>query len=257
MSAAHALPDPVEAPRSPVPVRPHAARCGETGEGLQAALQALVRRLGFHSGVYVHLGHGFSHPEFATPARFVGASPFDVRLYLDEGALAHDPVRLRAARAHVPFAWSTDIALNLTPGQRQLYTRLQRRGIRAGVAAPVQDYAAGPAYLSLYSLYPDEAERLAREQGAALAFAAAEFHQQAKAAIGAFHPDAAQLALTAREVECLRLAALGWTSSECAQSLGISVRTIEFHQSNAAAKLGAANKLRAVALAVGRGLIEP
>jgi LuxR family transcriptional activator of conjugal transfer of Ti plasmids len=253
VSLVSALPLPVQ---SHAPT--HAGRLAEAGKAeLQAALQALARDLGFHSGVYVHLGHGFSQPGFATPARFVASSPFDARLYLDEGALVHDPVRMRAARAHTPFAWSTDIALHFTQAQQQLYTRLRCRGIHAGVAAPVQDYAAGPAYLSLYSLYPDEAEQSAREQGAALAFAAAAFHERAKASMAACHPAAAGASLTPREVECLRLAALGWSGPESAAALRVTTRTIEFHLGNACEKLGAPNKVRAVALAVGWGLIEP
>jgi DNA-binding CsgD family transcriptional regulator len=225
---------------------------------LEAALHALVRDLGFQGGLYVHLGHALRPAGGAvvcTPVRFVATAVSDRRLYVEEGALACDPVMDRAARAHTPFAWTSAITPDLTPAQKQLHTRLRGRGIYAGVAAPVQDYAAGPAYLSLYSVFGDEAERLARENGPELAYAAAEFHERAKAQLPAFSEDADRHALTPREIECMRLAAIGWTSAQSGTALHLATRTVEFHLQNAASKLGAPNRVCAVAMAVSQGLI--
>ncbi|WP_158915783.1 helix-turn-helix transcriptional regulator [Caulobacter sp. S45] len=62
-------------------------------------------------------------------------------------------------------------------------------------------------------------------------------------------------ALTAREAECMRLAALGLTTAETSRQLSVAERTVEFHLSNAMRKLGAPNKIRAVVLAVQQKLI--
>lgn len=63
--------------------------------------------------------------------------------------------------------------------------------------------------------------------------------------------------LTAREIECIRLAAQGLTIGETARRIQVAERTVEFHLGNAMRKLGAVNKLRAVVVALQRNLIEP
>lgn len=63
--------------------------------------------------------------------------------------------------------------------------------------------------------------------------------------------------LTAREVECIRLAARGLTIGETAREIQVAERTVEFHLGNAMRKLGAVNKLRAVVVALQLNLIQP
>jgi len=63
--------------------------------------------------------------------------------------------------------------------------------------------------------------------------------------------------LTPREVAAVEWAARGKTVEDTALLLGVAARTVEFHLTNAAAKLGAPNKARLVALAVRAGLVEP
>ena len=63
-------------------------------------------------------------------------------------------------------------------------------------------------------------------------------------------------ALTAREVEVLRLLAQGKTNKEIAESLVITERTVKFHVSSILDKLGAGNRTEAVTLAIQLGLIE-
>ena len=64
-------------------------------------------------------------------------------------------------------------------------------------------------------------------------------------------------ALSARELDVLRLAADGLTNDAVATSLGLSPRTVERHLSNAYAKLGVSGKAAraaAVAEVMRRGL---
>jgi DNA-binding CsgD family transcriptional regulator len=63
--------------------------------------------------------------------------------------------------------------------------------------------------------------------------------------------------LSDRELQVLALLANGNTSAETAAGLGISKRTIEDHVRHACAKLGALNRVQAVALASKAGLIDP
>lgn len=61
--------------------------------------------------------------------------------------------------------------------------------------------------------------------------------------------------LTRREVECLGWAANGKSEWEISQILGISEHTSEKHLLSAKTKLGAANRVHAVAEAIRRGYI--
>lgn len=61
--------------------------------------------------------------------------------------------------------------------------------------------------------------------------------------------------LTDRETECLRWAAIGKSEWEISQILGISEHTSERHLLNAKRKLGAANRVQAVAEAIRLGLV--
>lgn len=63
-------------------------------------------------------------------------------------------------------------------------------------------------------------------------------------------------ALTARELEVLKLLARGLQNKEIAGELFISERTVKFHVSSILTKLGAGNRTEAVTMALQQGLIE-
>ncbi|TIM27261.1 MAG: helix-turn-helix transcriptional regulator, partial [Mesorhizobium sp.] len=62
--------------------------------------------------------------------------------------------------------------------------------------------------------------------------------------------------LTPRERECMQWAAVGKSEWEISQILGISEHTSEKHLLNAKSKLGAVNRVQAVAEAIRRGYIS-
>ena len=63
--------------------------------------------------------------------------------------------------------------------------------------------------------------------------------------------------LTRRETEVLRLVALGHTNSEIADSLYLSIRTVETHRSNIQSKLKLSRRADLVSYALERRLIAP
>ncbi|MBY0579284.1 MAG: response regulator transcription factor [Burkholderiales bacterium] len=63
--------------------------------------------------------------------------------------------------------------------------------------------------------------------------------------------------LSEREIEALTWSARGKTSSEIAQIVGLSKRTIDFHIENARNKLGVSTRTEAAIKAASAGLIEP
>jgi two-component system response regulator NreC len=62
--------------------------------------------------------------------------------------------------------------------------------------------------------------------------------------------------LSVREVEVLRMIALGHTNTEIAQELAISVRTVESHRSHIQQKLGVSKRSELVRHAIERGLLQ-
>jgi len=74
------------------------------------------------------------------------------------------------------------------------------------------------------------------------------------------HPSAAasgtaETPLTPREVEVLTLVAQGLTNGQIGRQLFISTKTVSVHVSNLLAKLGAAGRTEAAAIARRRGLV--
>ena len=63
--------------------------------------------------------------------------------------------------------------------------------------------------------------------------------------------------LTEREIEILRLIALGHTNAEIAQQLYLSVRTVETHRARAMKKLGLRNHVELARYAIERGIVPP
>jgi DNA-binding CsgD family transcriptional regulator len=62
--------------------------------------------------------------------------------------------------------------------------------------------------------------------------------------------------LSARERQCLQLAARGMTSFDIGLKLAITERTVNFHFSNIISKMGVLNRLEAIAMGVAHGLIQ-
>jgi len=67
----------------------------------------------------------------------------------------------------------------------------------------------------------------------------------------------ATIQLTKRESECLTWAAEGKSAWEVSQILGCAERTIIFHLTNAALKLGSTNRYQAISKAILSGAISP
>lgn len=208
---------------------------------LEQRLRALAQDHGFYSGLYLHIGHALCDPQHAPPSRLIASSPIALRQY--GAALAASSVIRRAATAYRPFAWNS------------VEERLpELSGRHSGLAIPVQDHAAGPGFLALIGQDFDLARALAANAAGALILAAADLHQSVLSTV---RPAAtASSALTSREMECLRQAALGRTVAETGKALGITSRTVEFHLKNVTEKLGATNKIHAVAIAVSHGLVS-
>jgi two-component system, NarL family, response regulator NreC len=77
------------------------------------------------------------------------------------------------------------------------------------------------------------------------------------ARLDALHRSLTDDALSPREVEVLRLIALGHTGVEIARKLHLSPRTVETHRANVHRKLGLATRAELVRYSLRRGLVGP
>ena len=62
--------------------------------------------------------------------------------------------------------------------------------------------------------------------------------------------------LTSRQLDIVRLVALGHTNQEVAQKLFLSVRTVEAHRHQIMAKLGLTTRAELVRYAIDRGIVD-
>lgn len=62
--------------------------------------------------------------------------------------------------------------------------------------------------------------------------------------------------LTSREIEVLRLVALGYNNNEVARTMNFSIHTVKSHLENIYKKFGVHNKIQALIKAIQAGLIE-
>lgn len=225
-----------------------------TSADLRAWLLKFGRGLGFYGGRYTQLDRprwGVGERDPVQPIRFLSTSSQADRE--DEQWICADPSIGRIRSAFMPFAWSTKSGEIVTAAQRAWLDGERARGVDAGLTIPVQDSDGCPAYLSLFGVDEAAVLRLIHERAPELAFAGAQFHAVARSLVSLAHWVGHAPKLSNREIECLRLAALGQNVNDSGQTLGISGRTVEFHLRNALDKLGASNKIRAVVLAFGGG----
>jgi two-component system response regulator NreC len=118
-----------------------------------------------------------------------------------------------------------------------------REALQAGASAYVLKEAADEELVSAVRAAADGRTYLNPELGARLAAAPPQ---------PAGPPDD----LTEREVEILRLIALGHTNVEIAQQLYLSVRTVESHRAHVQQKLGRSTRAELVRYALDHGLVD-
>jgi DNA-binding CsgD family transcriptional regulator len=71
------------------------------------------------------------------------------------------------------------------------------------------------------------------------------------------NPCTPSLELSPRQLECLHRIALGETTAEIAAALGLSRHTVDHYVGAACSRLGARSRAQAVAIAIGKKIIDP
>ena len=179
-----------------------------------------------------------------------------VEHYKTQRYVAIDPVFNIGARSVMPIDWSR--LPKTKPKVVRLFNEANEAGVgRQGVTIPVR----GPS-ASTWGLFtataedsPEQWDGRRYELTRDLVYVAQFVHQHV-ADLHGVGPQADLNALTRREVEALKWSAEGKTTEDIGTLLGISVETAKAHLDSARHKLGALNRVHAVAKAMRAGLIS-
>lgn len=210
-----------------------------------------------HSTEIEHFAYlGFQHGPSDNRAPFrAGSYPAAwIEEYMSAALYAVDPVVLKAATSNVPLSWSADLPEPIDPHGRspELFERAAAHGIRSGFTIPIRSSIGQLATMTFAS------PRSWKEYEAEVARLQPQLH------LGAFHYHTAieriirpegLVDLSPREKLCLTLASQGMSAKEISRALGVSPRTVRFHEDNARSKLGASNIGQAIAAASSLGLL--
>lgn len=220
----------------------------------------LIGELGFTCLIYDYTPVPLSHAgELITPSvlSFRNA-PEDMRsLWCDQGYYQHDPVQQLALATTTPFVWSysagrnsTPLARHLNPDHAAVSSYLHDMHLTCGITVPVHRRDGDLATFTAIRDGGDaETEHELRRHLGTFSFMGHLFHQTVLPMFSEEERRSGYVSLTRRERECLRYSAEGLTAKEIARRLDRAVPTVTLHLNSAVQKLGARNRVHAVALA--------
>jgi LuxR family transcriptional regulator len=183
-----------------------------------------------------------------------------VKLYGERGYIEVDPRVTKTYNRNIPFVWDA-AEFRDDPPCRDFLSDASRYGVCSGVAVSFRDPDHGRVLVAINSrITPVDEERrqfVARQLGE-LVLLAMSFHDFFMAHLVDYEPSlmVRVVPLSAREAQCLEMAANGMTSVDIAIKLGIKPRTANFHFGNIVDKLGVLNRKEAIAMGIARGLIR-
>ena len=232
---------------------------GACQKALTQALKGIAQGLGFDAFMYGVTTS--THPKQESRAYVWTDLHADwVRLYDQRAYIEIDP-RLRAVTESIlPVIWHRS-AFPDSRENREFFDAAAMFGICSGVAMFVRNSFHAPAIFVLNSSVAEVDESRRRQITEVLGqvlVVATHVHELFLANVieRCLPPPTEGRPLSARERECLQLAARGFTSKKIGVSLGIGERTVHQHFSNLLAKLDATNRHEAIAKATAAGLIE-
>jgi LuxR family quorum-sensing system transcriptional regulator CciR len=195
-----------------------AASCMEVGE-LAGLLGDAASELGFH--FFALVDHSILSG--SSSALRIDNYPGEwVEELIGRGYAADDPVHLASRRTNAGFDWSELGGLiRIEPRHRQILARSRFHGLGPGFTIPA-NVSGEPSASCSFAVRAGAELPLVRLRCAELIGAHA---LRAARRLRPFAPPAPRPRLSRREVECLKLVALGKTDWEIARILGLSTHT--------------------------------
>jgi len=166
--------------------------------------------------------------------------------------IEHDPLIRFVKRAPAPATWHEAVAA-MRPGRRGLrvFEDAGAFGLKDGFGLPLVTLEGAVVLVSFGGEHVELTPEAVQLVNLVSTYAVGRAMQlSVEVPLIEHRPE-----LTGRERECMRWAAAGKSEWEISQILGISEHTSEKHLLNAKAKLGAANRVQAVAEAIRQGYI--
>ena len=235
-------------------------RAAECGFDLISEVQSITRHFGFDTfmyGVAVSVLPDNDSCMYAfTTMSMEWVMRYDQRAYIEV-----DPRIADTWDRTAPLVWDQTTWRGRSPAVDAFLDDAEAHGTASGMCMPLHDALGTRRLIVMNSSTPvlsaTRREAIARNLGDMLVFAN-YFHEIFMKAVVArkIPPRAAGMKLSARELECLTLAAKGLTTEAISKRLGIVASTAQFHFNSIRSKLGAANRQEAIARAVRDGLIS-
>ncbi len=228
--------------------------------------QAALAVFGFTSVIYDYTPVSFAQDgEMITPSllkmRNIEANMAD--LWCRGGYYQIDPVQLVAAKSSTPFVWSyarpEESALGrvMGPQHAPVVSYLKDTRMTCGVTVPI--HCAGGDFATFTGIRIDPEGDFGaglRQHLAAISLIGHIFHAAVHADFDPRIRTCQHVKLTAKEIECLRLTAQGMTAKQISHRLGRAVGTVNLHLNLAIKKLGAKNRVQAIARAAHYRLLD-
>ena len=183
-----------------------------------------------------------------------------VRIYDERSFIEIDPRIHDVTGSVLPRLWDQSTYRGRTPALDAFLDIFQVHSIGSGIICPIRDRHGRMAVLSLSSnSHKNDDVRnstIANDIGNIVLFGL-YFHELFINAVinELVPPHLLGTKLSNRERPCLNMAAHGLSGEDIALKLSISLRTTQHHFDSIRSKLGAANRLEAVAMALATGII--
>jgi len=230
------------------------------GAPLEQVMTSVVQRLGFDSFMY-GMCTSDSRPDHDSRGYVWTTLPREwVALYDRNAYVDVDPRLTETWNRTAPYVWDA-ATINGDAQVRQVLADAARYDIRSGVVVSFRDIDHARIIVALNSgISPvDNARQSAVMQSLGeIMLLATAFHDvfMAQFVDKGIPPKQQGAPLSAREIQCLQMAAAGLTSSEIGTMLHIAQRTADFHFTNIISKLGVMNRKEAIAKGMALNLIR-
>jgi LuxR family quorum-sensing system transcriptional regulator SolR len=174
--------------------------------------------------------------------------------YADKGFLSIDPTVKHGLRSVLPILWS-DPELH-QPECAAFWEEARSAGLTHGIAQPVWDRHGSCSMLSFSRGHLEFSRHELREKLPKIAWLAQLAHTALAGMVIDKEIPEAKVKLSEREKEVLRRTANGLSSTQIAEKLNLSPRTLDWHFLNAMSKLGVSHRSQAALIAHKLGLLD-
>lgn len=228
-----------------------ALRRAQSSNDVRSEVEKFARRFGFDNFAY---SLSVNVPSFKPMHIIINGYPTAwAERYLSLEYFKIDPIVKRARETTLPSIWQDNDPPDA--GTNEFWEEARASGLSNGLTVSIHDR---PGALGIFSVSRDrpidlDDQALAALIGYVQTFANVLHHTMYRLELAHMLP--ANVALTARESECLKWTAEGKTAWEVGQIMGITERTAVFHINNVMHKLGASNKTQAIVRAVALKLV--